>query len=94
MADYDWFDRTPPKECDEQIYGKDNSFVVRTASWTSLNSPAKHRAETVWCEWCWSSIFPAVHAMRQHRRVCDTDPRVAAKRGLCSDDIKEMIRNG
>lgn len=31
----------------------------------------------VWCEWCWSAIRPGVSFMRQHRRVCAIDPRVA-----------------
>lgn len=32
----------------------------------------------VWCNWCQCSIRPQEFAVRQHRRICTTDPRVAA----------------
>jgi hypothetical protein len=33
--------------------------------------------EHVWCNWCQCEVRPQLFAMRQHRRVCTTDPRIA-----------------
>lgn len=36
------------------------------------------REEHIWCNYCQCEIRPQLFAMRQHRRLCTTDPRVAA----------------
>jgi hypothetical protein len=45
------------------------------------------------CNFCFCLVQKALIAIRTHRRGC-ANPYRAAERGLCSDDIKEMIRNG
>ena len=88
MADYDWFDRDYSKQqdSDEKVYGETANFDVTDVDTSRIhakafvkakNSDIQATAKKVWCNFCQCSIQPYVWAMRQHRKGCSADPRVA-----------------
>lgn len=82
MADYNWFDNEPATDSDAKVWGDLNGFTVWQGDpqERAMNKTKRQLyPETVWCDWCCCGINPALWAMRQHRRTCTTDPRVAAK---------------
>lgn len=94
MADYDWFINEPASPSDELIYGEANGYTVFQIDPQAhqLNRYARQMmASEVWCDWCQCMVRPMVVSMRQHRRVCVEDPRVAGEQEDTSEHIKELI---
>ena len=80
MADYNWFTNEPATPSEEKLLSEEFDYAVHEVDpqANNINKYSRQmRAEKVWCNWCLCSVYPAVYAMRQHRRVCTTDPRIA-----------------
>lgn len=88
MADYDWFERDHSRQqnSDAKVYGDaanfhvtdvDTSRIAANVPFNAKNSDIKATAETAWCNFCNCSVRPYAWAMRQHRKLCFSDPRIA-----------------